>query len=84
MLAVSAIQVKNVPEDVHDELRRRAAAEGTTVGELVLRAIRRELRAESMREWLERAAALPRSPGVTREVVQQAIDEGRAELDELR
>jgi plasmid stability protein len=77
--SVSAIQVKNVPEELHAELRRRAAAEGTTVGELVLRAIRRELRAESVREWLERAAARPRPPGLTREVVREILDEVRSE-----
>lgn len=82
MLIVSAIQVKNVPDELHEELRRRAAAEGTTVGELVLRAIRRELRAESMREWLERQASRPPIPGLTREIVQQALEEARAELDE--
>lgn len=52
---VSALQVKNVPEELHDELRRRAAETGKTVGEIVLEAIRRELRAVSVQEWADRA-----------------------------
>lgn len=67
---VSALQVKNVPEELHDELRRRASASGLTVGEIVLRAIRRELRSETLVEWAERSARLPLS--VTRPTRAQA------------
>ena len=56
---MSALQVKNVPEELHEELRRRAAESGKTVGEIVLAAIRRELRSETMREWAERVSNIP-------------------------
>lgn len=38
------LQIKNVPEDVHAELRRRAELEGTTVRDYVLGMIRRDQR----------------------------------------
>jgi plasmid stability protein len=67
---VSAIQVKNVPEDLHEALRERAAAEGKTLGEVILEALRRDLRRQTMRAWLDRVAATPRPwPRPTREQV---------------
>lgn len=62
---MSAIQVKNVPEDLHCALRERAAAEGVDLQDYVLRVLRRELAVPSQRQWLEQlrrqpvAAALP-------------------------
>ena len=50
---MSAIQVKNVPEDLHAALRERAAAEGKTIGEVILESLRRDLRRQTMREWLD-------------------------------
>ncbi len=78
---VSAIQVKNVPEDLHDELRRRAAAEGKTVGEVILESLRRDLRRQSMRAWIDGVLARPveiRSIGD--EEFQQLIEESDREM----
>ena len=70
---VSALQVKNVPEELHDELRRRAAETGKTVGEIVLDAIRRELRTETVREWAERVSNIPLTgPRPTRAQIRAA------------
>jgi len=78
---VSAIQVKNVPPELHDELRRRAAAEGKTVGEVILESLRRDLRKHTMREWLDDLAQRPRpNPPPTREQVDQIMRESRREL----
>lgn len=49
---MATIQVKNLPEALHEELRDRARAEGTTLSELVTRMLRRELAMPSMRQWL--------------------------------
>jgi plasmid stability protein len=76
---VSAIQVKNVPPELHEELRRRAAAEGTTVGEVILEALRRDLRTREMRDWLDHVKELAPDPPVTREEVHAAWEEARAE-----
>jgi antitoxin FitA len=77
---MSAIQVKNVPEDLHDELRRRAVAEGKTVGEVILEALRRDLRRQSMREWIDRVQSRPRpEPRPTREQVDEIMREAKAD-----
>jgi len=69
---VSAIQVKNVPDDLHDALRERAAAEGKTIGEVILESLRRDLQRQTMRAWLDRVAAIPRPwPRPTREQMEQ-------------
>ena len=42
------IQVKNVPEKLHNQLRRHAREKGCTLGEIIVEAIKREV---SRREW---------------------------------
>ena len=78
MTAVSAIQVKNVPPDLHDELRRRAAAEGKTVGEVILEALRRDLRQRTMREWLDNLAEVTKDfPKISREELDEIMVESK-------
>lgn len=53
------LQVKGLPDDLHEELRRRADADGTTLSDLVTRMIRRELAVPSVSDWLAELAAQP-------------------------
>ena len=53
------LQVKGLPDDLHEELRRRAEADGTTLSDLVTRMIRRELAVPSVSDWLAELAAQP-------------------------
>jgi antitoxin FitA len=55
-MPMGAIQVKDVPEELHEALRRRAVQEGMTMADYVLDLIRRDLGLPSRREWLERLA----------------------------
>ncbi len=48
------IQVKDVPEQVHNILKARAAREGMSLSELIKRELERAAERPSMREWLER------------------------------
>ncbi len=57
---MSNLQVKNLEAEVHDQLRQRAADEGTTISEYVLELIRRDLRRPSRRTWLDTVSQLPR------------------------
>jgi hypothetical protein len=70
--------VKDVPEDLHEALRRRALEQGMTLADYVLDLIRRDLGLPSRREWFERLA--------TREPVKlrpgEAADMIRAERAE--
>ena len=77
---VSFIQVKNVPEHLHEAVRRRAAGEGMTVSDYVLDLIERDLAVPSRREWFDRLTTR-RSADVP---VPAALDDARAErADEL-
>ncbi len=51
--AMANLQVKDVPSEVHDSLRRCAARRGTTIRDVVLSAVRAELELE---RFLERLA----------------------------
>jgi plasmid stability protein len=77
---MGAMQVKNVPEDLHEAVRRRAAEEGMTVGEYILSLIRRDLAVPSQRQWLARLAT--RAP-ITYIDAVGALDTVRAERDQL-
>ncbi len=59
-MGVSNLQVKNLEAGVHDQLRQRAADEGTTISDYVLELIRRDLQRPSRRSWLDTVSQLPR------------------------
>ena len=70
------IQVKNVPDELHERLRRHARKKNCTMSAAVLAAIEREL---SRAEWRERMANRPVVDlGVP---AAQLIEEARAERD---
>lgn len=50
------LQVKNIPDALHERLRRYAQRNSCTISAAVLAAIEREL---TLSEWKERYAALP-------------------------
>ena len=49
---VPAIQVRDVPPDLHRRLRQRAAAQRLTLSTYVLRLLERDVGRPSTREWL--------------------------------
>ena len=63
------LQVRNVPDDLHAELRRRAAAAGVSLSDYVLRELQRVAERSTTAEVFARAAAL-RIPLPMDEVVE--------------
>ena len=51
--AMANLQVKNIPEDLHERLRRHASANSCTISAAVLAAVEREL---ARSEWRQRLA----------------------------
>jgi len=49
--SMSAIQIKDVSEEIHDQLRERAKESNCTLGEYVLRLIRADLLRPSVAKW---------------------------------
>lgn len=76
---MGSVQVRDMPEDLHDALRRRASAEGMTVREYLLRVIERDLSLPTTREWLRRVADLEPVEGLDSVA---AVREGRVARDE--
>lgn len=76
--AVSALQVKNLPDDLHAALVARARAQGVTMSEYVTRLLRRDLSRPTIEEWI--AGQGPR--GATRTIdVVGVLDQVRVEYD---
>ena len=73
------LQVKNVPDELHERLRWHARRQGRTLRDVVLEAVRRELDHE---EFVARLRSRePVDPGLPAGAVLEAIREGReAEL----
>jgi plasmid stability protein len=79
---VSAIQLKNVPPELHERLRDRARREGRSLSEYALRVLERDLTVPSTREWLERLRQDEPVRGIAAREIVDLIHEGRAEHDE--
>jgi plasmid stability protein len=74
---VKSIQIKNVPDDVHRELRRRASAAGQSLQEYLLDLLEEQARRPTLDEVLDRVEQ--RTGGdVTASFVVEAI---RADRD---
>ncbi len=78
---MSAIQVKEVPAELHERLRARARSEGRSMSEYLLYLIERDLALPTTREWLEGLERDEPVTGISSEDIVAAIHEGRAERD---
>lgn len=56
--AMANLQVKNIPDELHERLRRHARANNCTISFAVLAAVEREL---ARSEWRERLAQRPKT-----------------------
>jgi plasmid stability protein len=70
------VQIRNVPPEVHRRLKARAAIEGLSMSDYVLREIRKALERPTRQEVLERLRARP-----ARQLRRSAADVIRAERD---
>ncbi len=69
------IQIRDVPDDVHRELRVRAAAAGMSLSAYVLREVERVASRPLVAEVLQRAGG--RGGGASPESITAAVREGR-------
>jgi plasmid stability protein len=69
------IQVRNVPDDVHRELRTRAAAAGSSLSDYALTELTGVARLPRVADVLQRAASRPDAVGV--DDIVAAVREGR-------
>ncbi len=72
---MKVIQVRNVPDDVHRELRTRAAAAGISLSDYALAELERVARRPAVAELLARANA--RAGRVETAAIVDAVREGR-------
>lgn len=78
---MATLQVRNVPEDVHEALRERARREGITLSELISRELPRIAREASLQEIDEWIRSRPTIPGPSAaDLVREAREERDQEL----
>ena len=73
---MTSLQIRDMPDELHRRLKARAALEGQSMSEYVLRELRRSLDIPTRQEMLERLAALDRI-----EVTESPADAVRAIRD---
>lgn len=56
---MATLQVKNLPDGLHAELRRRARSLHTTMSELVVEMLRRDLSLPTLEDWLAEVRQVP-------------------------
>lgn len=78
-MPMSAIQVKNVPEDLHAAARERAEQMGMSLADYVLVLLRRDLAVPSRGEWFVRVERRSATHGTD---AAEAVRRGRRERDE--
>jgi plasmid stability protein len=74
---MTSLQIRDMPDELHRRLKARAALEGQSMSEYVLRELRRSLDVPTRQEMMERIAALDRV-----EVTESPADAVRAIRDE--
>jgi plasmid stability protein len=72
------IQVRNVPDELHRELKIRAAATGMTLSDYIKRELSLHTRRSTIREIAARSKGR-RSPALKTEDVVEIIREGRGD-----
>jgi antitoxin FitA len=75
-MSATMVQVRNIPPEVHRRLKARAAIEGLSMSDYVLREIRKALERPTRQEVLERLRARP-----ARQFRKSAAEVIRAERD---
>jgi plasmid stability protein len=76
------LQIRNVPDDVHQALRAAARARGVSLQKLLLELVAEKAHAMQNRALLARIAARPRTGGLSREEILDALDAERSEREE--
>ena len=74
------IQVRNVPEEIHRELKVRAARQGVSLSDYVLELARRDVMLPTVEEWMARVESKPRIE--TDVSIEDIIREHRGPLPE--
>lgn len=79
---MSAIQIKNFPDDLHERLRERARKQGQSLSDYVRKLIELDLALPTTGEWLERVRGREPVTGIGPGEIAALVAEGRRERDE--
>lgn len=75
-----AIQIRDVPDDVHAVMRARAAAAGMSMSEYLRSELVRLAASPTMDEWLARVATRPPATGISTQEIVDSIREARGPI----
>lgn len=81
------LQIKDVPEDLHAEIRRRAKESGATISDYLLEVLRRQCALPTRQDWLRRLHELEPvdvPPGVVASIVREGRELGLREASARR
>jgi len=73
------IQIRNVPDDLHRELKMRAAAAGMSMSDYIKRELSRKTRRSTIKEIGARASGRSKGSTLTTQDIVDIIREGRGD-----
>ena len=73
------VQIRGVPADLRDKLKRRAASKGVPMSQYVVKVLKDDLERPTLAEWLEMVRRDPPVPGLSGAAI---VRELRDELEE--
>ena len=77
------IQIKNVPEELHERARRKAAKRGSSLRDYVLDLIESDLSQKTFAQWVDEMESEPGfAEEITTEQIVESIRKGREERGE--
>jgi plasmid stability protein len=80
---MSMVQIRNVPDDIHEKLKVRAAKLKMSMSDYVLMELQRALETPTLEDFLERLASGPKSPPLSSPAAEAVRDEREARTRQL-
>lgn len=72
-----SLYIRDMPEELRDRVRERAAANRQSINSFLLDLIEREMQLPTLDEWLDGLDGLPKIPDVTTDEIVEVIREAR-------
>lgn len=77
--SMSIVQVRRVPEDLHEAMKARARSQGLSLNDFLLELMKKEMALPAMSEWLQEVRARPST--VKGFSMSDLMDDVRGEFD---
>jgi len=77
------VQIRGVPGDLRQRLKRRAAGKGVSMSQYVIKVLADDIERPTLEEWLDEVRRLPRVAGISpTEIIREIRREAEEGIDD--